>query len=385
MARVLVVDDEERIRSSVRRMLAYHKHEVVEAEDGNTAIALARAGGYDVALVDYRMPGGPNGDVVLRNLRDFDPACARVLMTATDEAEVWRTAVNDANIAYTLPKPFDEAMLLKAVNKALEATADVRKHHRLGHAVLAARRDWRECVDKGLLRLDVQPIVEARDPRCVRALECLIRSRHPVLSRPDLLLSAVEATGGVFELGAVVNALAAGWAAQIPPDVLLFVNVHPAQFADPRLLESFAPLLPYASRVVLEITERADLQETTDWERQIDALTDAGFQFAVDDLGAGHNTLALLAELRPTFIKIDMSIIRGIHLKQRKQSLVDLIVKFAAANGEQVVAEGVETPEEAEALVRCGVELLQGYLFGRPANEWPTPASGPLRMRTAAR
>ena len=166
------------------------------------------------------------------------------------------------------------------------------------------------------------------------------------------------------------------WGAErIPAEVLLFVNVHPGQFADPDLLESFRPLLPHAERVVLEITERSDLHANVGWERQVTLLNEAGFRFALDDLGAGYNSLVMLADLRPAFIKIDMSIIRGLHLKQRKQSLVELITKFANANGERVVGEGVETEEEAQALRRCGVDLVQGYLYGRPGPDWPIVAN----------
>ena len=98
----------------------------------------------------------------------------------------------------------------------------------------------------------------------------------------------------------------------------------------------------------------------------VEELQEKNFSIAVDDLGAGYNALSILADLQPRFIKIDMSMVRNVHEIPRKQRLVDLIVKFGEATGALVVAEGVETELEAEALRECGAHLLQGYYFGRP-------------------
>ena len=94
-----------------------------------------------------------------------------------------------------------------------------------------------------------------------------------------------------------------------------------------------------------------------------------GFAIAVDDLGAGYSSLSVLAELQPSFIKVDMSIVRGIDCDPRKQRLVDLLCRFADATDATLIAEGVETGEEAAALRECGAHLLQGYLFGKPSSE----------------
>ncbi len=372
MQRVLVVDDEWGILSSAKRVLS-RRYEVVPASDGNEALLLIQSEAFDVALVDYRLGAGPRGDVVLAALRDRDPGCARVLMTGSDEADLWKTAVNGLGISHALSKPFDDRGLLGAVEHALHVTHDLRTSLRHEGGLATTRRYWRSCVDEGLLSLAVQPIVGAHSPHAPMAVECLIRSAHPALSRPDLLIAGVESVDAVFEFGWVVNRLASEWAARISPDTLIFVNVHPGQFADPDFFASFAPLMPHAHRVVLEITERADLKANAGWKERMTQLTDVGFRVALDDLGAGYNSLAMLAQLRPAFVKIDMSIIRGIHLEPMNLSLVELLAKFTEANGQHLVGEGVETEEEAEALRRCGVPLLQGYLFGRPGAIWPTP------------
>ena len=92
-----------------------------------------------------------------------------------------------------------------------------------------------------------------------------------------------------------------------------------------------------------------------------------GYRIAVDDLGAGYSGLNNLATLRPEFVKIDMSLIRDIHKDQRKLNLVQSLVDFANKANMLIVAEGVETEEEAAAATSAGCHMLQGYLLGRPA------------------
>lgn len=131
-------------------------------------------------------------------------------------------------------------------------------------------------------------------------------------------------------------------------------------------MDTMRPLMPYADRVVCEITERSRLQGINGWEDTICKLQASGFQIAVDDLGAGYNSLSVLADLQPQVVKVDMSIVRNIDTEPRKQRLVDLLVKFGDATGALVLGEGVETQEEAHTLTACGIHLMQGYFFGRP-------------------
>ena len=92
-----------------------------------------------------------------------------------------------------------------------------------------------------------------------------------------------------------------------------------------------------------------------------------GFWLAVDDLGAGYNSLSVLSELQPDYLKVDMSIVRGIETTPRKRRLLELLARFADATNTRLIAEGVETDAEAHALHQCGAHLLQGYLCGQPS------------------
>ena len=98
----------------------------------------------------------------------------------------------------------------------------------------------------------------------------------------------------------------------------------------------------------------------------IDSIIQKGFMVAVDDLGAGYSSLSVLADLQPKYIKMDMSIIRNVHLEPRKRRLIELLCKFAEATDAMIVAEGVEIEEEMKTLISCGAHLLQGYYFSKP-------------------
>jgi EAL domain-containing protein (putative c-di-GMP-specific phosphodiesterase class I) len=102
------------------------------------------------------------------------------------------------------------------------------------------------------------------------------------------------------------------------------------------------------------------------WQESTRRLRALGFALAVDDVGSGYNSLAVLANLKPEFLKIDMGLVRDVHLDSSKQRLVELLCQFARATGATVVAEGIEKQEEADVVIAAGVSLMQGYLFGKP-------------------
>ncbi len=155
-----------------------------------------------------------------------------------------------------------------------------------------------------------------------------------------------------------------------PIEGLLFVNLHAMELADDSLISPDAPLSRHASRVVLEITERAPLEQIRDATRRVAQLRALGYRIAVDDLGAGYAGLTSFAHLEPDVVKVDMSLIRGIDLSPMKQKLLGSIVDLCRDLGIEIIAEGVETPAERDALVRVGGDLCQGYLFARPEKPW---------------
>ena len=115
--------------------------------------------------------------------------------------------------------------------------------------------------------------------------------------------------------------------------------------------------------------------------RRVRQLRRAGFGFAIDDAGAGYASFALIAALRPSVIRIDRDIVRGIGRSEARQALVEAFVGFSRRIGAQLAAEGIERTADLETVRALGVGLGQGYLLGRPA-ALPQPARRP---RPAAR
>lgn len=169
---------------------------------------------------------------------------------------------------------------------------------------------------------------------------------------------------------------------------LVFINVHPGVLNDTRhksgetlaLLQSLG-LSP--ERVVFELTERQAVQDYIGFEKVLSHYREQGFRIAVDDAGSGYNSLKTLVYLKPEFIKLDKSLIRGIHGCREQQELLELIREYAARSATKVIAEGIETAEELVYLQRAGIEFGQGYALGRPG-QLPVQGSCPVEPIKAA-
>jgi EAL domain-containing protein (putative c-di-GMP-specific phosphodiesterase class I) len=202
----------------------------------------------------------------------------------------------------------------------------------------------------------------------------LLRSEEPSLPHPGAILGAAERLGRVAELGGVIRARAAEAFKRAAPDLLLFVNVHSRDLLDSGLYSPSAPLSQIADRVVLEITERAAFDDVSDVRASVSALRLLGFRIAIDDLGAGYAGLSSFAALEPDIVKLDMSLVRNVHQSSIRQRVVRSMTSLCRDMGMSVVAEGIEVPEERDAVHGFGCSLLQGYLFARPGPGFPVPS-----------
>ncbi|MFT6671028.1 MAG: EAL domain-containing protein (putative c-di-GMP-specific phosphodiesterase class I) [Afipia broomeae] len=118
---------------------------------------------------------------------------------------------------------------------------------------------------------------------------------------------------------------------------------------------------------MFEFTENERMTDPAHVQRIIDAYRKFGFWTALDDFGAGYSGLGLLARWQPDLIKIDMELLRDIHLSRAKQAIVAAIVGIARTLDIQVLAEGVENEQELVVLRAAGISLFQGYHFAKPA------------------
>ena len=370
MARVLVVDDDSVVLNSVVRVLQGAGHEVHAETHGAASIDVAGRKPFDAAIVDYNL-NQMTGLEVLQKLRDIQPQCVRMLMTGELVLPLVVTAVNVGKVSRVIEKPFSANLLVETLEDAVDGqrrlTGMLQNHS--SPTAAKERRVLNECIGGGALKLALQPIVAAGTGE-IYGYEMLLRSTHAALPGPVEVLAAAERHGMLRELGNVVVARAAEWLMRLPDDIRLFLNVHPGELSDPASLCTRLEVLQmWAPRVVLEITERSRMNPSFSWERALERVKHMGFGLAVDDLGSGYSALSMLAELRPEFLKVDMSIVRDVDSDMHKRRLVDLLCSFAEATDSSVVAEGVETRGESIALEEAGVQMMQGYLFGVPETE----------------
>lgn len=208
----------------------------------------------------------------------------------------------------------------------------------------------------------------------VSHLEALVRWHHPErgVLLPGEFLPALEENGSVVALGGVVLEEVcrqiAAWEREGGTTATVAVNLSHAEFWAPDLPERVRDTLRRhgvgPDRLVLEVTEAVIMSDTGEARRVADALRDVGVALHIDDFGTGHSSLAALRNLPVDAIKIDGSFIRGMANEQTGE-LVRIIVEIGRVLGLEVVAECVETPDQAAALAAMGCASAQGWLYSR--------------------
>ncbi len=225
-----------------------------------------------------------------------------------------------------------------------------------------------------------QPIVELSTGELYE-YECLFRPNMPMLpqSITSIVMAAID-TDRSIELDSFIVKLILARAGELEkerrdtgrPSLRLAINFTPASLLDSQFeakalkaLVNAAGLSPH--QITLECTEQQAVADVVPLVKQVKALRRLGFGFAIDDAGAGYASFTLIAALHPSIIKIDREIAHGIARDDAKQALVEAFVSFGRRIGARLLAEGIEKRNDLAMLTALGVELGQGYLFGKPA------------------
>lgn len=242
------------------------------------------------------------------------------------------------------------------------ATATALLAGQLEGDLRAARRRAQiaEVIERRAFDPVFQPIVEIASGSVV-AYEALTRFHDG--GRPELRFAEAWAVGIGVELELAVLRAAAADARHLPPTGWLHVNLSPRALADPDRVRAVLAQVPVPT--VVEITEHHPI---TDYQalRAAIRLLGPAVRTAVDDAGAGIANFAHIVELRPDFVKLDRTLVQSVQTDVGRQALIVAMRHFAEAAACRLVAEGVETAGDAETLASLGVELAQGYWYGRP-------------------
>ncbi len=373
------------IATRLRKHLGSCAH-LLESDDDTLATSPSQ---QDVPVVELARPGGDEFTIVVRNFINESALCQ--LSNSIISALSAPMSIDGHNLVITpsigvaiAPLHGDNSTtLLRRADAAMQfAKRDGRARYRLYDASLsddAAERlrleaDLRTALrDGNQLYMVYQPQIDTRDGR-MSGVEALVRWEHPELGNisPAKFIPVAENSGLILALGDFVLQRvrddALNEAYQFPQGVTLSINLSPLQFSQSDFVEHLSTLLkPLAGLfpIELELTEGVIMSDAQHNLSKLQQLKDRAFDLAIDDFGTGYSSLSYLRNFPIDTLKIDRSFVIDL-ANGSGRGIVRAILGLSQAIGLRVVAEGVETREQAEFLVIHGCECLQGFLLARP-------------------
>jgi EAL domain-containing protein (putative c-di-GMP-specific phosphodiesterase class I)/GGDEF domain-containing protein len=236
------------------------------------------------------------------------------------------------------------------------------------------RKEW---LKKIILSEEVttlfQPIYHLSS-RSIMGYEALTRGPAGTMFESPYSLFATAAEAGLnFELDRLCRVKAIANSKLLPDGAKIFLNTLPNSMGDPELLgERLAELLKGTGKTpgnfVLEINEREAIESFAAFRATIRPFLEQGMSIAIDDAGTGYSSLEAIVELKPRYLKFDLSMVRGIHQSTIKQEMLRMLCVLSEKTDSIVIVEGVEQPEEAEIVSRLNVAFAQGFYFAKPAS-----------------
>ncbi len=371
--RVMVAEDEWAVREAIVGLIAESPRiqVVAAARDAAEAVEVAASSLPDVALVDVHMPGG-GGPRAAREIRRLCPTTRVIALSAHRDRGSVLEMLRAGAVSYVLkdapPEELVGAILASVdgegppVPFAGHAIRDVDA--RVAPEEVGARLERiGRVLEEGSLSVVFQPVVHLATGEVV-GFEALARFPSSSGPSPETWFAEAATVGMLVELELASTRTALAKLDRFPPGAALFVNVSPVAVTADGLQDL---LLEQASdRLVIEVTEQAPVHDYGSLRAGLARLREAGIRLAVDDAGAGFASWSHVLELSPDFIKVDRRLIDGIDEDEARRALVAGLGPMAASLGATVIAEGIETRGQLEALRRLRVPLGQGFALGRP-------------------
>jgi diguanylate cyclase (GGDEF)-like protein len=235
--------------------------------------------------------------------------------------------------------------------------------------------ELRAAIQRDELSIFFQPIVDLETGR-IRAFEALVRWFHPEKGelRPDEFIPVAEETGVIITLGNWITAQAAKTAATWPDDVTVAVNLSPLQIRAPGAALGILTALRDAGldphRLELEVTESLFLDNNENTGRFMEELAAVGVRFALDDFGTGYSSLGYINTFPFKKIKVDRSFVSGPNIGRKSDAIIRAVAEMGSTLDMDIVAEGLETIEQVQAVRNAGCTLGQGYYFSRAVPDY---------------
>lgn len=330
------------------------------------------AGEFAVLLPDHQIQGTMEG--MIERLIDE--------MMEPYELSSHQQSVSLSVGIVAMPKDgVDPVLILRRSNLALQhARASGVGNWSVFDSEMGRVADYRQWVEselhtafeRGDFDLHYQPQLDLPSGRIV-GYEALIRWNHPErgMIPPMEFIQIAEETGMINPIGEWVLRKACNDARHLPDDCFVAVNISPVQFMTKDFVGIVRDTMRATgikpSRLELEVTETAMMQDRDRAAAILKELAEMGISVAVDDFGTGYSNLSYLIDFSFGKLKIDRSFVSRIDTDSSSGAVVSTIVGLSRALGVSIIAEGVETESQATLLRAAGCEVVQGYLFGRPA------------------
>jgi len=364
---LLIIDDELDFLFCMQFFLENAHFRVITASSPQEGLDKARLK-PDLILLDLTMPG-MDGHTVCKHLKEDEATRHIPVMMLTSRTEtVDKLTAFNLGVADYVGKHFPLEEILARIKAVLrERSPEIikesieEKHKKI--------LELRSALDKKDIRILFQPIVNL-STRVPIGYEALARGpKGTFLENPLDLFAFAAGAGMLFELDSLCRDLSVQKAAFLKKEEMLFLNTDPSvinteRFQKLAFLDGSA-ITP--GQACIEITERTCVKSFPVFSMYMKDMRSKGVKVAIDDVGEGYSSLNAIAELKPEFIKIDITIVRNIDSDNVKFNLVRLIAALAKSMNSHLIAEGVETEEECKKLLSLRVAYGQGYLFGRPA------------------
>ncbi|MDD5745905.1 MAG: EAL domain-containing protein [Candidatus Omnitrophica bacterium] len=361
---ILLVEDDPIAMGTSSALLKSHNYQVDCAANGAEAMEKIKHN-PDLIILDRYLPDMEGLEVCRKIRTDKRFRCIPIVIltarnTIAEKIEGLYVGADDY-----ITKPFNSEELIARIDATLRRSRFAEQDQEDKEFLMS---ELNAIIDEKRIIPFFQPIVSL-DTFAPLGFEVLSRPpQNSILSNPEFLFKVAMACGKYFQLELLCwEAGFKKWKSFGCPGKL-FLNCIPSLIENNDF--TCATLREHdidSSRVVLELTERVSIQNYALFFTKINVLKTMGLEVAVDDVGSGFASLDTIAETKPNFVKIDMSLVRDIHRDELKQSIVEAIVNFCRKGKITTIAEGVEIKEELQHLIGMGVHAAQGYYLAKPS------------------
>lgn len=371
------VSDMEQVESvfGFERYKTLLKKAAAQVREMNTAefagaLLLTQRGIYDnqfCVFVPYSL-------VARSTLSSLEKIAKRLYVALEGELKVEGLPGLSVHIGYSILHYNPFLRFERQVHRAVEETAALARNQEETESVLH-ELELRQILSRKNISTLFHPIVDLRDFEVI-GYEALTRGpAGTIYESPETLFACARHSRLTHQLDHLCKITAVASARTKPPDTLLFINSLPATLDDSSFLDGGAPELLAQSgldpaRVVWELTERHPIDDYETFVSVMKAHSEMGYHLAIDDVGTGYSSIQTITHVRPHYLKVDGSLITDIQSNLLKQELLSSLVIMAGNIDATVIAEGVESAGEMEALRELDISFAQGFLFGRPSQDF---------------